>query len=38
MQAVLDHKVYYMNISDANLSNKPNWQLEYSAKVDHTPL
>ncbi|XP_064389066.1 sphingomyelin phosphodiesterase-like isoform X2 [Halichondria panicea] len=32
--AVLDHKVYYMNISDANLSNKPNWQLEYSAKAD----
>lgn len=33
LQALLDHKVYYMNLTDANLTNKPKWQVEYSAKV-----
>jgi hypothetical protein len=32
-QAVLDFKSLYMNISDANLKNKPVWQEEYVAKV-----
>ena len=32
-QAVLDHEVYYLNVTDANLTNKPQWLLEYSAKV-----
>ena len=40
LQVVLDHTSYYMNISDANLSNKPKWQLEYMAKASgaHTNL
>ena len=33
VQALLDHKVYYLNITDTNLTNKPKWQVEYSAKV-----
>lgn len=30
---VLDHETYYMNLTDANISNKPKWSFEYSAKV-----
>ena len=36
LQALLDHKVYYLNITDTNLTNKPKWQVEYSAKVSPT--
>lgn len=36
LQALLDHIVYYLNITDANLTNKPKWQVEYSAKVSLT--
>ena len=32
-QQLLDHKSYYLNITDANLTNKPKWQLEYTVKV-----
>lgn len=32
-QAVLDHETYYMNLTDANLHDKPEWIKEYSAKV-----
>ena len=32
-RVVLDHSTYIMNITDANLSNKPKWELEYTAKV-----
>ena len=28
----LDHSTYILNITDANLTNKPKWVLEYSAK------
>lgn len=30
---VLDHENFYMNLTDANLTMKPKWQKEYSAKV-----
>lgn len=30
--AVLDHETYIMNLTEANLSNKPQWIKEYSAK------
>ena len=30
--AVLDHETYIMNLTDANLHNKPQWFKEYSAK------
>lgn len=30
---VLDHENIFMNITDANLTNKPKWTKEYSAKV-----
>ena len=30
---VLDHDTYILNITDANLTNKPKWVHEYSAKV-----
>ncbi len=30
---VLDHETYYMNLTEANLSMKPVWRREYSAKV-----
>ena len=30
---VLDHETHFMNLTEANLSLKPNWQVEYSAKV-----
>lgn len=33
LQAVLDYEVYFLNVSDANLRNKPAWELEYTAKV-----
>ena len=33
IQQLLDHKSYYLNITDANLTNKPKWQLEYTVKV-----
>ena len=32
----LDHSTYILNITDANLTNKPKWTLEYSAKVGTT--
>ena len=34
-QQLLDHESYYLNITDANLTNKPKWQLEYTVKVRH---
>lgn len=30
---MLDNECYYLNVSDANLTNEPKWQLEYAAKV-----
>lgn len=30
---VLDHETYFMNLTEANISNEPKWQLEYTAKV-----
>lgn len=30
---VLDHETYIMNLTDANISMKPKWIKEYSAKV-----
>ncbi|XP_050417111.1 sphingomyelin phosphodiesterase [Patella vulgata] len=33
--AVLDHETYIMNLTSANLYNKPEWKLEYSAKKDY---
>ena len=33
LQAILDHDNYIMNLTEANLDNKPIWQFEYSAKV-----
>ena len=30
---VLDHETYILNITDANLTNKPKWIHEYTAKV-----
>ena len=30
---VLDHETYILNITDANLTNKPKWIYEYTAKV-----
>ena len=32
----LDHSTYILNITEANLTNKPKWMLEYSAKVGTT--
>lgn len=32
-QSMLDKECYYLNLADANLNNKTNWQFEYSAKV-----
>ena len=29
----MDHDNYIMNLTEANLDNKPIWQFEYSAKV-----
>ncbi|XP_054719255.1 sphingomyelin phosphodiesterase-like [Uloborus diversus] len=31
-RVVLDHETYYMNLTEANLYNKPVWRFEYSAK------
>lgn len=28
---VLDHETYYMNLTEANLNNNPQWKFEYSA-------
>ncbi|KAI0232885.1 Sphingomyelin phosphodiesterase [Lamellibrachia satsuma] len=33
--AVLDHETYIMNLTEANLSNKPRWIKEYSAKATY---
>eukprot|EP00731_Ephydatia_muelleri_P019987 Em0012g812a len=30
--SMLDKECYYLNLADANLNNKTNWQFEYSAK------
>ncbi|XP_071502434.1 sphingomyelin phosphodiesterase-like [Diadema antillarum] len=30
--AVLDHDNYYLNLTEANLTDKPTWRLEYTAK------
>ncbi|XP_041480574.1 sphingomyelin phosphodiesterase-like isoform X3 [Lytechinus variegatus] len=30
--AVLDHDNYYLNLTEANLTNKPVWRMEYQAK------
>lgn len=30
---VLDHETRILNLTDANLTNEPKWQKEYSAKV-----
>lgn len=32
-QAVLDHHTYIMDLTEANAKDKPEWTLEYSAKV-----
>ena len=32
-QSVLDHENFIMNITEANITNKPVWKKEYSAKV-----
>lgn len=29
---VLDHETYFLNLTDANLTDKPIWKLEYTAK------
>uniref|UniRef100_A0A1W7R9I3 Sphingomyelin phosphodiesterase n=1 Tax=Hadrurus spadix TaxID=141984 RepID=A0A1W7R9I3_9SCOR len=31
-RTVLDHETYYLNLTEANLSDKPKWKLEYTAK------
>ncbi|XP_038051985.1 sphingomyelin phosphodiesterase-like isoform X2 [Patiria miniata] len=31
--AVLDHETYVMNLTDANLTDNPKWNLEYTAKA-----
>nr|API81380.1 venom toxin [Hemiscorpius lepturus] len=31
-RVVLDHETYYLNLTEANLTNKPIWRLEYTAK------
>ena len=33
VQAILDHETYIMNLTEANLSDKPQWTKEYSAKA-----
>ncbi|KAL5489340.1 hypothetical protein EMCRGX_G018423 [Ephydatia muelleri] len=33
--SMLDKECYYMNLTDANLHNKTNWQFEYSAKKSY---
>jgi sphingomyelin phosphodiesterase len=33
--ALLDFEVFYMNLTDANLSNQPKWILEYTASQDY---
>ena len=35
---VLDHDTYILNITDANLTNKPKWIHEYTAKVRQSLL
>ncbi len=35
MQALLDFEVYYMNVSDAKITNESNWLLEYTATKDY---
>lgn len=32
---MLDFSVYYMNLTDTNLSNDPQWVLEYTATKDY---
>ena len=32
-QTVLDHETHILNLTEANLTNKPQWVKEYSAKV-----
>ena len=34
-QALLDFAVFYMNLTDANLRNRPEWVLEYTASRDY---
>lgn len=34
-QAMFDFAAYYMNLTDANLSNKPQWLLEYNSTMDY---
>ena len=32
-RAGLYHETFYLNLTDANLTNKPKWLFEYSTKV-----
>ena len=34
-QSLLDFETFYMNVTDANLSNVPKWIHEYSASKDY---
>jgi sphingomyelin phosphodiesterase len=31
---VTDYETYFLNLTEANLSNRPKWELEYTAKVN----
>ncbi len=35
-QSVLDYETYIMNLTEANLSDHPKWQKEYTFKVQTT--
>ena len=35
MQALLDFEVYYMNVTDARVTNESNWLFEYKASEDY---
>jgi len=42
-RVVLDHETYILNLTEANISDNPKWELEYTTKVDYdmkrlTPL
>ena len=38
LQTLVDFVCYYLNVSEANLSNSPKWVLEYQAKVRPQPV
>lgn len=31
---VVDYETYFLNLTEANITNEPKWQLEYTAKVN----